>query len=969
MNLRSALSFLLLLILPSIVSGQYYNTGQDPSNVKWLQIKTDKFRVIYPEKYGSQGVEFTRSLEKAYSDLASLFPAKKFTIPVVIHNFTTESNGYVAWAPKRMEIYPTPEQNTIPLDANRQLALHELAHVMQMESLNSGFTKVFSYVLGQQFTGIVSAMLPLWYLEGDAVFAETVLSESGRGRSPDFQRQLKAIIIEKEKPYKYDKMLLESFRDFIPDHYHFGYQMVAWSRINDLQIWNKTIKYTADKPFTINPVNLSLKKNAGLTKRRLYYQTFDTLKTLWQQDISESGARPYEAVNPQKKEKFANYYSPVAAGNDTVIAVKTSLSKTARFVLIRLSDKSEKTLHVPGYIYPYFISCGGSKLVWIETHTDPRWENRNYNVVKILDIRNKHIRQLTHKSRFMAAAISPDGKYIAASENSADNINSLVLLDPDDGSRLKNILSPANASLQRPQWSDDGKKITAIYLTEAGEGIMSYRLDEGTWEVLVEAGRDDLQSSFLRNDSLFYITSTTGTDNIYLLTPDNRSIQVTNSRFGANDLSISGSSIFFSDYTSSGNNICKASLKEIMVNPVKQFKPVSYLADRFEINRGQTKDVPKKTYTPEPYRKWQHLFGVHSWMPFYADIDEIRSDPTSVRPGVALMTQNQLSTLTASAGYEFSEDRMHMFHSRISWKGWYPVFESRFDYGSEPQIYNARSNGTGAPPPSEIHQGYKFNNTVALPLTISSGRFSQFFYLAGIHNYQNNYMYHNESSAYALGLTQLSGRLYFNNYQKMALRDLYPQWGQSIDVIYSWHPFENNYLGSLFTVKSAFYFPGILRDNSIRLRLEAEKQHNPYEFYRQGNRISFSRSYQDITSIEAEFLSIDYMMPLIYPDVNVFSLFYLKRIRGGLFYDYTRGTGNYITTYENGNYKMAFHDYSETFKSFGVELLSDFYILRIPYMISGGVETTFRSFDEAPFFKFLFKIDIYGMSIGRRKQM
>ena len=146
-----------------------------------------------------------------------------------------------------------------PLDQNRQLALHELTHVMQMESLNTGFSKAMSFVFGQQFPGAVASLLPLWYMEGDAVFAESVLSESGRGRSPSFQKQIKAIVIEKEQIYKYDKMLNGSFRDFTPDHYQYGYQMVAWSLVkNDLQLWNKVLKFTANEPFTLNPVNISL---------------------------------------------------------------------------------------------------------------------------------------------------------------------------------------------------------------------------------------------------------------------------------------------------------------------------------------------------------------------------------------------------------------------------------------------------------------------------------------------------------------------------------------------------------------------------------------------------------------------------------------------------------------------------------------------------------------------------------------
>ncbi|MZP54410.1 MAG: hypothetical protein GT600_03085, partial [Bacteroidales bacterium] len=200
MGYRS-LWFCIFFLVPFSVSAQYYETGQDPANLKWLQIKTDRFRIIYPEKYGINGIEFARSLEQAYNDLSVLYPVSRARIPVIIHNYTTQSNGYVAWAPSRMEIYPTPEQNTIPLDPNRSLALHELTHVLQMQSLNKGFSRFMSVFFGQQFPGAMAALLPLWYLEGDAVFAESALSGAGRANSASFQKQLKAISVEKGKVY------------------------------------------------------------------------------------------------------------------------------------------------------------------------------------------------------------------------------------------------------------------------------------------------------------------------------------------------------------------------------------------------------------------------------------------------------------------------------------------------------------------------------------------------------------------------------------------------------------------------------------------------------------------------------------------------------------------------------------------------------------------------------------------------
>jgi hypothetical protein len=426
---------------------------------------------------------------------------------------------------------------------------------------------------------------------------------------------------------------------------------------------------------------------------------------------------------------------------------------------------------------------------------------------------------------------------------------------------------------------------------------------------------------------------------------------------------VRGSKIMFTDYTSAGNNICITSLDDAMNNIYVPVEPVSYLINRFDIEPGKTADVSVTDYTPKPYRKWQHLFGIHSWMPFYADIEAIQSDLASVRPGFTVMSQNQLSTLTLTTGYEYSVEKRNLFHTRISWKGWYPVFDSEFDFGNIPMIYKRDKD----PLPGVIMPGYQFINTVSLPLTISSGRFSQFMYFSGSANFQNDYLFIKETSKYSLGLTQFTGRFFFNNYYMYALRDIYPKWAQVFDVIYSWHPFEKDYLGSIFTARTAFYFPGLINDNGLRIRFETDLQH-PEKYYT-GNRSSFSRSYENITSMKTAFLSVDYVMPLAYPDFNISSILYLKRIRSGLFYDYTRGKDNYVNIITDSGIEREFHGYAEEFKSFGFELLSDFYILRIPYMISAGVQTTWRSFNQTPYFRFLFNINIYGMNIGRRSRL
>jgi hypothetical protein len=964
MKYQGILLFIILLLSARVTFAQYYDTGQDPASLKWMQINTEHFTIIYPEKYGSGGITYAKSLDNAYSKLVSIFPERKFKIPVVIHNFTTFSNGYVVWAPRRMELYPTPEQNTIPLASETQLATHELAHVFQMVSLNTGFSKAMTLFLGEQFTGAIASLLPVWFLEGDAVFAETASSESGRGRTPAFQKELKAIAVERNKLYKYDKILNGSYRDYIPDNYQSGYQMVTWALAkNDPQIWNKAIDFTGKQPFTLNPVNISLSRTSSLSKKKLYLEAFDSLKTIWTKDVSESGASFYETINPSKKGKYINYNSPVYAGSDSIIAIKTSLSAPPEFVLINASEKTEKRLHVPGGVYPYLISYAKNKLVWVETQSDPRWQNRNYSVIKILDLSTNIITKLSHKTRYLAASLSPDGKVISAVENTINNTNNLVIIDAITGSVLSSVPSPDNVYLQHPQWSENGKNITVIILTEAGEGIMSYTLENKLWNTIIEADRKDLQSSFLRNDSLFFTSSVSGTENVYVKTPGGKITEVTNSRFGATDPSLNGGRIFFSDYTASGNNLCFTVLDVKAGGVVENLSSSSFLINRINIKPQLTHKIKDNIYVPKPYRKWQHLFNFHSWMPFYADIEQIKADPTAIRPGISILTQNQLSTLISTIGYEYSAEKKHVIHTRITWKGWYPVLESQMDYGNDPRIYKI----SGVSNPSVIKPGISFVNSIYLPLSFSSGRFSEYFQTSFTSDYRNNYIYKKTGDTYDYGQTILSGRLFFSNSYRTAIRDIYPRWAQTIDLNYSFAPFDNGIYGTKVSIRTSFFFPGIFPNNGIKIRVQREKQISDNFFM--GNSVSLPRGYKNMFSKEFNLVSADYALPLAYPDLNISSLLYLKRIRTSLFYDRVSGPGNSFYRYTaNGLVSLSNNSEITSFESFGFELLSDFHVLRIPYMISGGVQTAWKSFNEKPLFQILFSIDLYGMAIGKSER-
>jgi hypothetical protein len=399
-----------------------------------------------------------------------------------------------------------------------------------------------------------------------------------------------------------------------------------------------------------------------------------------------------------------------------------------------------------------------------------------------------------------------------------------------------------------------------------------------------------------------------------MLTPGGKSTSLTRSKFGTIDVSPAGNKLLFGNYTSKGNNICYTTIPETPMKVQNGYNPSSFLINKFDIKPPSDTGQVNIAYNPEPYRKWQHLFRFHSWMPFYADITELKADPASIRPGVSIMTQNTLSTFISTFGYEYSIDHRNVVHSRITWKGWYPVIESQLDYGTAPVI---KKSDVTVPNPTSLNSGISFLNTISLPLQFSSGRFSQFIQPSVSVDYLNQYIYFPKKDVYDYGQTIITGRVFFSNYDRSSIRDIYPRWAQVIDFNYCLAPFDNTIYGSTVSLKTAFYFPGILPNNSLKIRLEAEKQHHGYYLYT--NFSTLPRGYYNILSTDIRVFSVDYVLPLIYPDLNVASLLYVKRIRAGLFYDYATGPGNSMYKYTSGGLAPLYNTSEpESFKSFEI---------------------------------------------------
>jgi hypothetical protein len=941
------------------LQAQYYIKGQDPASIHWKEINTEHFQVLFPENYSKEGQRLTNILEYSFPHVSEQLGHQPSKIPVIVHNYSAISNGFVSWAPKRIELYPVPDPGSFPQESLEQLVLHELRHVVQVDKLNQGFTRLFSLVLGQQAVGGVSGIIPFWLLEGDAVYSETSLSHSGRGSLPFFKMKLRALSLEKDDFCSFDKMFFGSYKNYIPDYYQYGYQMVTFSMQKyGESLWGNSIDFIAKNPYTFFPLHISLKKQTGLSKRELYKETFNHLHKEWEEQNSQISFTEFDTINKLKRKSYTSYRFPQYLNDTIIIAEKSGTDQIKEFITLNTRTGEEKMLHKPGYYQSVRLSAGSNKIVWSENIPDPRWGNRSYYDIKIFDLVTSNETRLTNRNRYFSPAISADGKKIVTVEISKKNYASLVILDTQYGRTIQKIEIPRGLTPLMPTWSESDGHIFLTVLSGKGKSIREVDPETQIWKTWVTPGFDDIMNIVPLDDFILFHATYSGIDNIYALNKNSMDLyQVTSSKFGAFDVCVSPdrSQIVFSDYTSTGYNLGK------MIFDPDRFQKTFPFKNREEIkvNNKQKKfvfnqdSIPDTEYEITSYKKGLHLLNFHSWMPFYFDLDNIELTDPAISPGFTLFSQDNLSTTITTLGYEYKNNR-HYLHSKLTYKGIYPVIELSADYGGTPVIFR---DSAEIPLPENYSNRIDFRSKIYLPLNLTHNRFGKFFKPSFELIYTNSFLYNGESQVYEKGRMFLKYRLYYSNLLKLSHRDFQPRWGQVFDINFLHTPFDQVNYGNDFSFRTVLYFPGFLRHDGLKFKIGTEKQ-NPKKFIFY-NTVDFPRGYYHTISEEFTALSGEYSVPLLYPDLNLFTLAYLKRFRGSVFVDYATGKRNHDLL------NRTFNKYRQEYLSIGGGLLADVHFFRIPFPVSMGIEYAYMPYKNAYDIRFLFEINVFGFAINR----
>lgn len=949
---------ILLLFLSAGLKAQFYEYGQDAGRLRWYQFDTPNYTVIHPAGVDSLARAFALRLEHYYPYLGAALDHQHSHMPVVIHNESSFSNGVFVWAPKRLEIFTNPDPNGFYQDWLTQLALHEGRHAVQIDKLNQGFTKGLSYLGGQQVVGAMAVFLPYWYLEGDAVDSETRLSGTGRGRQPSFEMGLKAQLLEAGKLWSFSKAAMGSFKHFIPNHYELGYLMVRHGRrtYGD-QFWIDFQQYAARKPFLLNPTYFSMKQYGLKSKRQFYQEALSSYSEHWKKMAVERKLTPAAAWNSPPKRHYTSYTFPYQVTPAMMFALKTGMDQIPEFIY--LGDKGqEQRIYRPGFLNSGRVSYSGSYVVWDEFVPDIRWSNRNYSVIRRLDLGTGQVENLGKHTRYYSPALSKDGQRVAAIEQAADQRFSLVILE-NDGSVERKVPSPGNRFLQQPAWTDQDSAVVLLVSTNSGKSLFRYSIGSEQWAELFDAGADDISNPVVKGKRIYFSGTFSGIDNIYCYDlEDGQVYQVTSAAFGAfyPQLSTDGLTLFYSNYTSSGHTVASLDLEQGLWTPLEEARDHSEQVD-YEQNEAERQllDQPDPLDTlvisSRRYSKILHLFNVHSWLPLYFDYlnPELPSNPEQlpVSPGISLISQNRLSTAVSQVGYEY-RDGTHLFHSGIKLKGRYPVLNLYFDYGGTPDVLRYAEGDSVLNLPADL--GLTAQSYV--PLRLNTGKYLSLIQPKIEYNYRRDVQYDEDQGAYRTGAHYLYYSLYATSYLRKGLKEILPRLGITLSGGYYHAPFHNQVFGAVALGGITVYLPGPLKHQTLRFSAYHQKQYL-LDLSRPAfiNLISAPRGIHGVFGEVLTRYGADWVFPVLYPDLEIGSFLYLKRIRGAVWTDYMKGS-NVLVREPDSHYE------DKVFQTLGVDLVGDMNLLRIPFPLSLGGRVFYEPALGRVGFEGIFSVDI-----------
>ena len=937
---RLLLPGLLGLLGPSAARAQTLPVlSQNPPALRWQEVRTPHFRVLYAGGLDSAAQRTAARLERLHGpDVATLGVSPR-PIAVVLQNQTTVSNGFVTFLPRHAEFFTTPQQGLSlgTLDWLDGLVVHEFRHVGQFEKAREGVGRVLGPLLGDGALGVAAVGVPQWFFEGDAVGTETALSRSGRGRIPNFGVGLRANLLAGRR-YSYQKANNGSLRDNVPDWYVLGYFMTSYLKAHHgPAVWARVLSDYYRFPFYPFSFSNGIRRTTGLTVEQLYGRSMAEVDSVWRaQQAALPALTLVRELRVAASEKvFAQYEYPQYVTDSTVLALKTGLDYIPQLVLLSWHG-AERKVFTPGQLnVPEMLSVNGGKAVWPEFQQHARWGQRVASELKVLDLRTGHLARVGRGGRYTAAALSPDGRRLVATRTDAAYRHALVLLDAETGAEIQTLPNPRNDFYQQPRWLPDGRRVVTVALRAAGKTLVVLDPATGQETALLPVANVNLTNPQPWGDYVLYNSAQSGIDNIYAVNLAGQCFRVTSRPLGAYHAAVApdGRTLAFHDYRATGARVVEMPLDPATWTPVPPATaeaPAVYaetLAAQEPSGRAVAQLLARPDSAGAPrygvrrYSPIRHAFNLFSY--------GVVQSPSGNAVSLGLRSQDLLNTTQVFAGVGYDQvERTFSATGALSYQGRFPVLDADVTYGGRDAavVYQGATL-------RDQWQYTRFTAGLRLPLNLTRGKYLQalsvgaYFLHERVHGYDLPVRKATEVGPNS-PLNALQTTVNYATQLKRNARSVAPKWGGTFLGTWRTTPFVTGLEARQWGAQASVYLPGLARNHALRLR--GGYQWQDQQRYQFAPTISFPRGEGYVSFDHLRAASLDYNLPLAFTHWELGRWLYVQRLRAVVFGDVAQGN----------DFRGA--PAQLTYRNVGADALVLFNVLRLRTPLEAGVRVVYR---------------------------
>lgn len=901
----------ILLLLPLLAQGQYYNQGQSPASVRWNYIDGTLGKIVHQDSCVNQARQVEQIIQSSLPHVQHGYKHGALKLPILLHAQNFNSNGMVMWAPKRMELITVPSINTHSEPWLKQLITHELRHAVQYSNMSRNTVYGLKFILGQQANLLSTGLIPIWLTEGDAVVAETQLSTFGRGLQPSFTIDYRYFLGENmmdiDRNLTMDKWYSGAYNEQIPSHYHFGYQIASYSydRYGD-DMWNNVVEYSSKYPFFLFTTKFALWKYYRMSSNKLFRATFKDLQQYWATLPREENTAE---IVPTKIVCATSYLSPQRINDTTLVAIKSDLDNYSKIVTIDDRSGEERRVIHTGAVSS-MPSYSDGKLYWTEYRRSTLWDQQVFSQLVTLDLKSgKSTLSKDKKTVLYPTVVTKDS--LALVNYDLRGYYSIEL-----GS--KSLVLPDTLSVHGLAYDNLTQKLYFIGLSDQGMGIYSTSKELTGMQTVTRAAHISINNLSAEEGRLFFSSIASGKDEAHMYDIESATeYQLTTSTYGSFAPKPSGDSVILTTYAKNSylvskqkidtsKRICPSPLPLNVVNPPRKRWDI-FNIDTVKIEISDSSKVKR-------YRKGLNLFNIHSWAPAYFVPNEILENvlDANFNFGATVLSQNLLGSMNAAAGYQYNENG-NLFDVRMSYNGLPVKMDFDFRFGGSKQRYIANEE---IPLPEKLSNYYGYTFLAYTPIWLSTGYNMRSITPSLQYSHDNTLVTNNNHTEYHSGLDILYAALNYSQYVRTAPKNILPKWGYRVKVGYLFNPASSNF-GQQWSSYALGYLPGVSSNHSIKLQGAYEVQKsNTYNF---SPRSVLLNGIIGGSIMASQYLCMkaDYQMPIWYPNGGIPSILHFKRVRLNMSYGYMK-------------YQMIRNNKSASATSWGGDLMIDFAAFRLP---------------------------------------